>query len=94
MPCATVPQSSKTPRYVRGFVVFVSLVICKLGVDVVSRTMDAVQPKIMLMILQNVSRARLTIGQGQCPCGMGAVLLYMSRALMEGPCRQFFQSCH
>jgi hypothetical protein len=35
-------------------VVFLSLAICKLGVEGVSSSMDAVQPKIMLMILQQV----------------------------------------
>jgi hypothetical protein len=37
--------------------VFLSLAICKLGVEGVSSSMDAVQPKIMLMILQQVRPA-------------------------------------
>jgi hypothetical protein len=47
-------QGSKTPRFTRGFVVFLALAVCKLGVEGVSSSMDAVQPKIMLMILQQV----------------------------------------
>lgn len=47
-------QSSKTPKFVRGFVLFLAFAICKIGVEAVSSSMDAVQPKIILMILQQV----------------------------------------
>lgn len=49
-----IPQSSKTPKFVRGFVLFLAFAICKIGVEAVSSSMDAVQPKIILMILQQV----------------------------------------
>lgn len=53
-----LPQGSKTPRFTRGFVVFLALAVCKLGVEGVSASMDAVQPKVMLMILQQVRTMR------------------------------------
>lgn len=53
--CAMLcPQGSKTPKFTRGFVLFLAFAICKLGAQAVSSSMDAVQPKIMLMILQQV----------------------------------------
>jgi hypothetical protein len=48
------PQGSKTPKFTRGFVLFLAFAICKVGAQAVSSSMDAVQPKIMLMILQQV----------------------------------------
>lgn len=47
-------QGSKTPKFTRGFVLFLAFAICKIGAQAVSSSMDAVQPKIMLMILQQV----------------------------------------
>jgi hypothetical protein len=47
-------QGSKTPKFTRGFVLFLAFAVCKLGVEATSSSMDAVQPKIMLMILQQV----------------------------------------
>lgn len=47
-------QGSKTPKFTRGFVLFLAFALCKLGVEATSSSMDAVQPKIMLMILQQV----------------------------------------
>jgi hypothetical protein len=49
-----VLQGSKTPKFTRGFVLFLAFAVCKLGVEATSSSMDAVQPKIMLMILQQV----------------------------------------
>lgn len=42
---------------------FLAFAICKVGVEAVSSSMDAVQPKIMLMILQQVR------GGGRAPQG-------------------------
>jgi hypothetical protein len=49
-----VLQGSKTPKFTRGFVLFLAFALCKIGVEGVSGGMDAVQPKILLMILQQV----------------------------------------
>ncbi|WIA07912.1 hypothetical protein OEZ85_007391 [Tetradesmus obliquus] len=57
-------QGSKTPRFTRGFVVFLALAVCKLGVEGVSASMDAVQPKVMLMILQQVWAPSLSSADG------------------------------
>ncbi|KAF8072350.1 hypothetical protein HT031_000009 [Scenedesmus sp. PABB004] len=47
-------QGSKTPRFTRGFTLLLARAVCKLGVDGVSRSMDAVQPGILAMILGQV----------------------------------------
>lgn len=60
--CAAVDvQGSKTPKFTRGFVLFMAFAMCKLGVEAVSSSMDAVQPKILLMILQQVGRCSCPI---------------------------------
>eukprot|EP00879_Flechtneria_rotunda_P019331 GHRR01020303.1.p1 GENE.GHRR01020303.1~~GHRR01020303.1.p1 ORF type:complete len:890 (+),score=314.69 GHRR01020303.1:664-3333(+) len=76
-------QTSKTPRFTRGFVVFVSLAICKLGVAAVSSTMDAVQPKIMLMILQQVWVPSLSLVDG--PDEDKLVAVAATKCLTESP---------
>lgn len=62
--CFYVPQGSKTPKFTRGFVLFLAYAMCKVGVEGVSSSMDAVQPKILLMILQQV-RWALALMQGR-----------------------------
>eukprot|EP00878_Enallax_costatus_P016271 GHUV01017068.1.p1 GENE.GHUV01017068.1~~GHUV01017068.1.p1 ORF type:complete len:703 (+),score=205.92 GHUV01017068.1:410-2518(+) len=57
-------QSSKTPKYQRGFIVFLSLAICKMGVQAVARTLEKVQGDVLLMILQQVWTPNLALADG------------------------------
>lgn len=47
-------QSMRTPKFVRSLVVFVALLVVKHGVKVAEDTMNAVQPGIFIMLLQQV----------------------------------------
>lgn len=67
--CLCVLQGSKTPKFTRGFVLFLAFALCKLGVEATSSSMDAVQPKIMLMILQQVRTGWWGRGAGLCSLG-------------------------
>ena len=53
-------QLASTPKYVRGFLAFAGLFVCKAGPAALQESLDPVQPGIFLQLLQHVSRRRAT----------------------------------
>jgi exportin-2 (importin alpha re-exporter) len=58
-------QNSRTPKFVRSFVVFLALFICKHGAAFVADSVDAVQPGLFVGgILQQVWLPNMAVASG------------------------------
>ena len=76
-------QNSKTTKYVKGFVVFLCLFGGKLGGSILIRTVDAIQPKLFVMLIEKVVVPDIQKVSGQMECKICAVGI--TKLLTETP---------
>ena len=76
-------QNSKTIKYVRGLLVFLCLFAGKLGGSVLVQTVDAIQPKLYVMLIEKVMIPDVQKVSGQTECKICAVGI--TKLLTETP---------